>query len=395
MFYATYTQLLGYRPDSDEWKVMAMSGYQGDCSQHLEKIRTTYMLHDDGTLELDLKYYVGSFSHYPNLFSPELIELLGPRGSVNKDAPSDWDMSVAKAMQLCSEEIARHFLHHLYERTKSKKVALGGGFFMNSVFNGKVLESSPFEQVYLSYAPSDAGNSIGAALYVNHLVHDEPRVAAANSSLIGPSFNDDVVQSALHRRRIPFTKIDNIPETTAKLCADGHVVAFFNGRMEFGDRALGARSILADPRREEMKDKINAQVKYREAYRPFAPATVGERVHLYFDVPEGFQARYMEQVVKVRPEYAAELPAVTHFDRSARVQTVMRDESALFHAVLEAFEALTGFPVLVNTSFNVNGEPIVLTPDDAITTFFNSGLEYLVIGNCLVSKEGVGAPALT
>ena len=249
------------------------------------------------------------------------------------------------------------------------------------------------DKVYLSYAPSDAGNSIGAALYVNHLVHDGPRVPAANSSLIGPDYDNEVIQSALHRRRIPFTKIDDIPSTTARLCADGYVVAFFNGRMEFGDRALGGRSILADPRREEMKDKINAQVKYREAYRPFAPATVAECVHVYFDVPEGFEARYMEQVVKVRSECAAELPAVTHFDRSARVQTVKRDESAVFHAVLKAFEELTSFPILVNTSFNVNGEPIVLTPDDAITTFFNSGLEYLVIGNCLVSKACVGSAA--
>ena len=387
MFYATFTELLGYRPDSDEWKVMALSAYDVDCHELYKKIHSTVELKDDGTLRLDQRFYKGALIEQPNLYTSSLVELLGGRVGSKDDDLGDWSIGVAKAMQLVSEDIASHFLCSLYDRTRQDRLVLSGGFFMNSVYNGKVLEQTPFKDVYISYAPSDGGNSVGAALYVAHCIHKQPRGEVCNSSLIGPEFEDRQIIEALDRRGIAWSRLSNVAETIANLLADGEIVAHFWGRMEFGERALGNRSILGNPRDPQVKDKINSAIKYRESYRPFAPAVVAEQAHRFFEVPEGFQCRYMEKVVKVREEYRGALPGVTHVDGSGRLQTVDILENSRFYEILRKFGAKTDFPIVLNTSFNVNGEPIVCSPDDAISTFFNSGLRYLVMGDILVTKS--------
>ena len=257
---------------------------------------------------------------------------------------------------------------------------------MNSVFNGKVLDKTPFEELYVSYAPADVGNSMGAALYAAHNILGQERCFRHNRSSIGPSYSDDEIESALKRRGIRYERHDDIVATLAGRLNDGGIVALFQGPMEFGERALGNRSIIADPRRDDAKDRINASIKYREAYRPFAPAILHDKVATFFDVPEGFEAPYMEKVVPVRSQYRDALPAITHVDGSGRVQTVKPDQNPFFHRLISAFGEQSGFPVLLNTSFNVNGEPIVQSPDDAISTFFNSGLDCLAIGSFLVTK---------
>lgn len=387
MFYACFTELLGYRPDNDEWKVMALSAFDVECDDLTSKLRDTYRLFPDGTLELDQSYYKGAIPDQPKLYTPKLVGLVGGREGRRGERITEWHCRVARAMQAAAEEIALHFLHHLHGRTGCRDVVVSGGFFMNSVFNGQILDRSPFRRLYVPYAPADVGNSIGAALYVTHCLHDQPRAELVfNPSTVGPTYDHEEIVAALERRRIRYEVQDDIAKTVAQLLAAGHVVACFQGPMEFGERALGNRSILADPRDPLMKDRINAAIKYREAYRPFAPAVPAECVQEFFEVPEGFMAPYMEKVVPIRLAWRERLGAVTHVDGSGRVQTVASDQNARFHRMLRLFGEQTGVPVLLNTSFNINGEPIVMTPDDALTTFFNSGLEWLALGDCLVCK---------
>jgi len=386
VLYSSFTELLGYQVDGDEWKVMALSAFNVDCSFHLEKIKSTFKLLNNGLLELDESYYKGAILDQPHLYTEKLVKLLGGRVGIKGEEPDDWHYSIARAMQIVFEEIVIHMLLNLYERTKLKNVVLGGGSFMNSVFNGKVIENTPFENVYISHSPSDVGNSIGAALYVAHNLKNEDRNSTFNSSYLGPSFSDEEIQKTLERRQIVYEKIEDIPKTVANILSRGEIIARFNGRMEFGERALGNRSILADPRAENIKDKINSIIKYRESYRPFAPVIIQEKVCNYFDVSETFTCHYMEKVVQIKKEFQKELPAVTHVDGSGRVQTVSEKHNLSFYQIIKEFESLTGFPIVLNTSFNIAGEPVVLSPDDALTTFYNSGLEFVMIGSFLVKK---------
>jgi carbamoyltransferase len=386
MFYATFTELLGYRSDNDEWKVMALSAVDVTCGQVLKKLRRTYALLDNGRFELDQSYYKGALLDQPDLFTPRLQALLGGRRGQPGEPITEWHCVVAKAMQLAAEEIVTHALRHLHRAVKSPNVAVSGGFFMNSVFNGKILEQTPFQRLYVSYAPGDLGNSIGAALYAAHCIHHEKRRPGPQLSYLGPEYSDLQIEECLTRRKLPYQRRRAIEKDVARLLADGHVVAWFNGRMEFGERALGNRSILADPRRADVKDRINASIKYRESYRPFAPSVLFDEAHKFFEVPRHFDSPYMERVIPVRQRFRKALPAVTHVDGSARLHTVRREQNPRYYRVIEEFGKISGIPVVLNTSFNINGEPIVASPDDALNTFFNSGIEHLALGNYLLTK---------
>jgi carbamoyltransferase len=300
--------------------------------------------------------------------------------------PDEWHIKIAKAMQRVSEEIAVHMLTHLHSIAKCDSLVVGGGFFMNSVFNGRIANLTPFKNIYIPYAPTDAGNSIGAAFYVAHQIKNEHRVVCDNPSAIGPAFSDEQIEEVLRRRKISYKKESNMARAVAEILSQGKVVAFFNGRMEFGDRALVCMSYLGDPRNPEMKDIINGLIKYREAYRPFAPSILAEKVHDYFLVEDGFTCNYMEKVVLFKDEKKKDVPAVVHFDGSGRVQTVSKETNPDYHMVISEFEKITGVPIVLNTSFNINGEPIALTPDDALNTFFNSGIEHLFLSGYHIRK---------
>ena len=386
LFYATYTELLGYRPDNDEWKVMALSAYDIDFKKEYDIIKNTVTMLDNGFFELDQSYYKGAIVDQPKLYTEKLKNLLGDREGYHGEPVDDWHKKIANAMQKVSEELAVHMLNKLYELTQCENLVLSGGYFMNSVFNGKVSKLSPFKNVYVPYAPTDAGNSIGAALYVAHNIHKQPRDYSYNSSFIGPESSDSEIEAALNRRKISFEKIENPSQKIGQLLAEGNVVAVMNGPTEFGERALGNRSILGDPRQPDMKDKINAIIKYREGYRPFAPVILHEKVMEYFDVEEDFKCDFMEKVVMIKEQFHAALPAVTHVDGSGRVQTVTPEHNEFFYKVIQEFEQITGVPIVLNTSFNTNGVPIALGPDDALNTFYNSGLEHLFMGSYYVSK---------
>lgn len=387
MFYSTFTEILGYRPHHDEWKVMALSAFPIDCAEMLDRIRGTYRLLDDGGLELDQSYYKGIIVDQPHLYTEKMLNVVGGRVGQSGESDTDWHHSVARAMQLASEEIALHFLNHLHTLTRCDNLVLSGGYFMNSVFNGKALELSPFKNLFIPYSPGDSGNSIGAALYVNHCLKGEARIKTYNPSEIGPSFGNKEILETLKRRKISYEKQTNMESAIARILAEGEIVAVFNGRMEFGERSLGNRSILADPRKPEIKEKINSAIKYRENYRPFAPAVLDDRVSEIFEVQKDFSCPYMEKVVSIRPQWRERLGAVCHVDGSGRVQTVNRQHNERFYNIIKAFGDLTEIPGVLNTSFNINGEPIVLSPDDALNTFFNSGLEFLALGDFLIRKS--------
>lgn len=387
MVYATYTQLLGYKPDNDEWKVMALSAYDIDCEKEYNTIRSTIKLTDNGLFELDQSYYKGAVVTQPNLYTEKLKLAMGGRVGKKGEVPEEWHIKIAKAMQRVSEDISTHMLTHLHKITGCDNVAVSGGFFMNSVYNGKITSVTPFKKIYIPYAPTDSGNSMGAALYVAHHIQNQPRVYQENPSNIGPGYTNEEIEAVLKRRKIKYTKVENKAKAVAELLSKGNIVSFFNSRMEFGDRALGCRSILGDPRDASMKDKINAVIKYREAYRPFAPSILADRVEEFFEVEKGFTCDYMEKVVPFKEEKKVLVPAVVHFDGSGRVQTVQKTTNPDYYNLIAEFEKITGVPIVLNTSFNINGEPVVLTPDDALNTLFNSGLEHLFLSDYYVTKN--------
>ncbi|MDC3087776.1 hypothetical protein OA339_01430 [Candidatus Pelagibacter sp.] len=386
MFYATITELLGYKPDQDEWKVMALSALKNKDKTFFKKMKKLYNICPNGVVNFNQEYFRGMNLSMPNLFTEKMVDLFGRKEFLKKRNFSDWHISVACALQNSAEEICVHYLKELYKITKTKKLSVGGGFFMNSVFNGKIIEKTPFDEVYIPYAPTDAGNSIGAAFYINHIIKNKPRINQKFYSQIGPTYTDDEILKVLKNRKIKFRISKDVGYDCAKLINENGYIAYFEGKSEFGDRALGNRSILGDPRKSSIKDEINKAIKYRESFRPFAPVTLQDKVSKYFDVSNKFSNNYMEKVIKVKNKFTSKLGAVTHFDNSARVQTVYKDSpNRLFNIILE-FEKISNLPILLNTSFNVSGEPMVLTPADAINTFFKSGLKVLVLNKFIIIK---------
>jgi carbamoyltransferase len=287
------------------------------------------------------------------------------------------------------EDLLFAMLDWLHRQTGRTQLAAAGGCFMNSLANGKIVDRTPFEHLFVPCAAADNGGAIGAALWCWHQILGKPHQPAerAPSALIGPSFSDDEIATTLERFKIEHQRLDDPVPAAVREIEAGRIVGWFQGAMEFGERALGARSILADPRDASMKDRINSAVKYREAFRPFAPSILAERAADWFRMPAGVRVPYMEQVYPFRPEQRHRVPAVVHNDGTGRLQTVERTDNPLYWRLISAFEQATGVPIVLNTSFNVQGEPIVCSPADALRTFYTSGMDVLVIGSCLVRKS--------
>lgn len=386
-FYATFTEFLGFRPNRDEWKVMALGGFSETGGEDLAaQLRSKLVtLRDDGTFALDLTYFQDFLHEVPHHYSPRMEAAFGPARTV--DTPLDErHFCLAAAVQTVAEEVALNALRALHRRTGSKAVCVAGGFFMNSVLNGKILAETPFEHLFVSSCPDDSGNAMGAAYYLFNQILGRPERHALEHNFLGPDYSDVEIETAIRRSGLEPVKHPDIVATTADALAEGKLVGWFQGAMEFGQRALGNRSILANPCEADARDKVNAAVKFREAFRPFAPAVPLSRAPEYFDLVVDEPVPFMERVVQARPEQAASIPAVIHVDGSARVQTVDAESNPRFHALLEAFGERTGVPVLLNTSFNLNNEPIVASPQDAIRSFFSCGLDLLVLGDYLLDK---------
>jgi carbamoyltransferase len=408
LLYLALTQFLGFPKYGDEFKVMGLAPYGEPV--FAEKIGQLMHVSEEGSLCLDLSYFThwsGGMTMTWNdgepeigrVFTPKLELLLGPARRPEEPLDERHE-AIAASLQRVYEEAAFRILRALHARVRNPRLCLAGGCAMNSVANGKVRAETPFTDVYIQPAAGDNGTALGAALHVWHRQGGDHRFEMRHGYW-GPEFGEadiaaaaDARRGELEARQCTRTNMSNeqqLCEWTASRIADGRVVGWFQGRMEWGARALGNRSILADPRRRDMRDIINARIKFREKFRPFAPSVAVEALHDYF--VDAVHDPFMIQVYPVRPEKREVIPAVTHVDGSGRLQSVSREANPRYWALIQAFGRRTGVPVLLNTSFNEN-EPIVLTPDEALDCFFRTDMDVLVMGSLVLQKRAADARLL-
>ncbi|AJY15061.1 carbamoyltransferase [Burkholderia multivorans] len=369
LLYERVTRYLGFLHSSDEYKVMALASYGKPI--YADQMRQLVRYRGDGRYDVD---------------EADLVALFGPaRERGGPITPNHCD--IAHALQLVLEETTLRAVEWLAAETGEKQLAMAGGVALNCVMNARIRDRGPFDDVWVQPAAGDAGTALGAALWTDFRERGARGDWRMDHAYLGPSFEDDAIEAFIREAQLPYRRLNDVAAQTAALLAQNRVIGWFQGRMEFGPRALGARSILASPIDPDMQRKLN-RIKDREDFRPVAPVALESKAHEWFSGGrrEPLHAPFMLFVYDVRPERAERIPAVRHIDGTARVQTVGPQQNPLLHALLTEFDALTGVPVLVNTSFNTRGEPIVCTPRDAIECFWTSPLDALVIGSFLMEK---------
>jgi len=409
LVYSAFTYYTGFKVNSGEYKVMGLAPY-GE-PKYLDLIYDHLMdLRDDGSFTLNQKYfnYLGGLT----MTSPAFDELFGGPPRKPETRISQREMDLARSVQEACEEVVMRMARTAHERSGSKNLCLAGGVALNCVANGRVLREGPFENIWIQPAAGDAGGALGVAQLIWHRHLEKPRELNGKrdgmaGAYLGPSFTPDEISKRLDRFGAKYQQFEReaLLDQTAALIADANVIGWFNGRMEFGPRALGSRSIIGDPRSPEMQTKMNLKIKFRESFRPFAPSVLEHRAADYFDLDA--ESPYMLLVSPVREERRvamteeqeqlfgidklniprSDVPAITHVDYSARVQTVSRERSPDYFDLISKFEERTGCPLVVNTSFNVRGEPIVCTPEDAYVCFMRTDMDYLVVGPYLLDKR--------
>jgi len=387
LLFSAITAYLGFRVNDAEWKVMGLAPY--GKPRYVDKFREIVDIRDDGSFRLNMRYFAYTYSTR-RPFNRRWEALFGRPQRPRQAELDDFHADVAHSGQKIVEEIMVKMATHVHRESGLDNVCLAGGVGLNCVANWRILQESGFKNIFIQPAAGDSGGALGTAFYIYNSVLKNPRTYVMKHALLGPSFSDEEIVETLRRNEAVYETIedeDALVARTAHCIAEGKVVGWFQGRMEFGPRALGSRSLLADPRDPKMKDIINAKVKFREPFRPFAPAVLKERAHEYFEMPRGMDAPFMLLVPKVRLDKRAVIPAVTHRDGTGRVQTVTEDTNPLYYRVIRKFGELTGVPVVINTSFNVRGEPIVCSPQDAYNTFVNTGIDVLVIGRHVVTEK--------
>ncbi len=409
LLYSAFTYYLGFRVNSGEYKVMGLAPY-GE-PRFVDTIRTHMIdIKPDGTFRLDMKYF--NYLTGLTMTSEKFHRLLGEPPRKPESPLSQFHMDVARSIQEVVEEIALLLGQTVFRETGEKYLCMGGGVALNCVANGRLLREGPFEDIWVQPAAGDAGGALGACLAVWHQYHDNPRQADGKhdsmlGSYLGPRFTDTEITGQLDPLGAVYSRLDDpeLMDRLAGILEDGKIIGWFQGRMEFGPRALGGRSILGDPRSKAMQSVMNLKIKFRESFRPFAPSVMAEKVSDYFDIDR--PSPYMLLVAPVREDRRlpmtgeqnrlfgieklniprSQIPAVTHVDYSARIQTVHEDTNPRYYEILRAFDKRTGCPVLVNTSFNVRGEPIVGSPAEAYTCFMRTDMDCLVVENFLIMKE--------
>lgn len=393
IFYTAFTQLLGFPHYGDEYKVMGMAPY-GE-PKFLDKLSDVVHLTSDGLFKLNLEYFKsatkGVISYGDDnipkvepLFSDHLISKFGvPR---KKDEPlSQYHKDLAASVQRMTEKVIFHILEHLHKRTGLKNVCIAGGVAQNSVANGKIIKNTSFTNVYIPSAGHDAGISMGAALYIQHHVLKNKRQPAIKSAFTGSHFSNEEIIEILTAKNISFSRMEDsqLFEKITDCLVNGGVVGWFNGRAEFGPRALGGRSIIADPRRTDAKEILNSKIKRRESFRPFAPSILKEYVSEFFDLTD--EVPFMEKVFPIKKDKQHLIPAVTHVDGTGRLQSVDKEVSPRYYGLIETFRERTGIPILLNTSFNEN-EPIVNSPFEALDCYLRTNMDMLVMENIVVVR---------
>ncbi len=406
LLYSAFTAFLGFKVNEGEYKVMGMAPY--GQPRYVDKVLKLIDIRDDGSFHLNMDYFSFHYSEkhtynqrFRDLFGEErppsddfFTMATNPERAGERDAmqKNQYYADIAASIQAVTEEVLLKMVRHLHAKTGLKKLVMAGGVALNSVANYKILHETPFEEVYIQPAAGDDGGALGAALWAYHSVLNQPRKFIMNHAYWGEEYSDAEIKQFLDSAGIKYEYIPDDAKLIGRVAdalTQSQVIGWFQGRFEWGPRALGNRSILADPRRAEMKNIVNTKIKYREPFRPFAPVVLAERALEFFDFPDvnkQYPPKFMLMVSPVRENKRDVIPATTHEGGTGRLQTVDRATNSRYYDVINAFGQATGVPVLLNTSFNLRGEPIVNTPANAWNTFSKSGLDYLVLGSYLVKK---------
>lgn len=409
LLYSAFTYYTGFKVNSGEYKVMGLAPY--GQPRYRDLILNELMdLKADGSFKLNMHYF--GYCSGLTMTNKAFDKLFGGSPRKPESKLTQRDMDLARSVQEVTEEVMMRMARHVHRETGKRRLCLAGGVALNCVGNGKILREGPFEDIWIQPAAGDAGGALGAALFTWYqYLGNERRADGKNDfqsgSYLGPHFENGYIKQYLDEREIPYEVMadEDIPERIADLINEQKVIGWFQGRMEFGPRALGSRSIIGDARSPEMQETMNLKIKFRESFRPFAPSTLAEKVGDYFEIDR--ESPYMLLVAPVNREICRELtekeknltgiaklqvrrstvPAITHVDYSARLQTVNRNDNPLYHSMISKFNEKYGCPVIINTSFNVRGEPIVCTPEDAYLCFMRTNMDYLIMGNYLIEKK--------
>ncbi len=409
LLYSAFTYYTGFKVNSGEYKVMGLAPYG---EPKYKQLIYDYLIDvkDDGSFRMNMEYF--NYSAGLTMTNEKFHKLFGGPPRVPETKLTQKDMDLARSLQDVTEEIVMKVVNHVYKETKQKNLTLAGGVALNCVANGKILREGPFENIWIQPAAGDAGGALGAALiawyqYLNNPRSADEKTDSQKGSYLGPEFNDESIQSFIQSTNLVAEKYDEdeLIKTVSNLLAEEKIIGWFDGRMEFGPRALGSRSIIGDARSPKMQAKMNLKIKFREGFRPFAPSVLGEKISEYFEMEK--ETPYMLLVADVKKErrrkmnedeeklwgidklnvLRSDIPAITHVDYSARIQSVHKETNPRYHKLISQFEKNYGCAVIVNTSFNVRGEPIVCTPEDAYRCFMRTHIDYLVLGNYLLKKE--------
>ena len=387
LLYSAVTAHLGMSVNNSEYKVMGLSPY--GKPKYYEKFKKLIDIKEDGSYALDMSYF--DFHYKMTMPSKKFMKLFGPIRKPESEV-TQHHKDMAATLQKITEETIFKMLNHLYKITKCDKLCMAGGCALNSVANGKILKNSPFKEIYIQPAAGDGGTSIGVAKYIYHTILGNKRTEAQETAYLGPSFSREEVKKFLDDYKVKYSEFKNDEELikkTAELIHQDNVIGWFQGRMEWGPRALGSRSILSNACNPKMQDILNLKVKHREKFRPFAPVVPEEDAKKYFecDEPVPVPTDFMLMVYPIKKEFHSKIPSVTHVDGSGRLQTIRKKHNKLYHGVIKEFERLGGTPILVNTSFNIRGEPIVHTPLNAYRCMMGTGIDYLIMETFLIKRE--------
>ena len=380
--YAAVTDYLGFKPFFDEWKVMGMSAYGRDT--YVPQFAKIVELLPQGHYQLNLDYFSFHAHGSRRWVSDFFLTVFGPK-RLKTQAYDQRHFDVAYALQKTIEKAGVHLACGIWERTRSDNLCMTGGVVLNCLMNKKIIEQTPFKNFFFQPIANDAGTSLGSALYYYHQELNKPRTYIFDSPYLGMQYSNETIETVLKQKGVPYVRSGHIARDTAQQVAQGKIVGWFQGRMEAGPRALGHRSIVVDPTDPAMKDRLNARVKKREMFRPFAPSVLEEKACDYFVMPKEQPSPYMILIADVKEDKKSLLPSITHHDGTARVHTVSRKIAPEYWQLIAEFEKIKGVAVVLNTSFNEN-EPIVATPEDAINCFLRTELDVLAIGDFLAIK---------
>lgn len=387
LLYSAFTYYLGFKVNSAEYKVMGLAPY-GE-PKYVDKIKEIVKIFDDGSIELDMKYF--SYEHGLTMTNKKLDKFFGKKRRKESESLEQFHKDMARSLQAVTEEIVLKMVRYAHRKYGSKNICLAGGVALNCVANGRILRESEFQDLFVFPAAGDSGAAVGCAYFLHHHILNNEERHSLKTIYLGPEYSDNEIEKLLNESEIKFDKISDKERSKkiAKLIDENNVIGLFQGRMEFGPRALGNRSILADPRKKENWQRVNLKIKFRESFRPFAPSVMVEHLASVFEIEKETPYMLLTAQTKVK-----DLPAITHVDGSARIQSVSREQNKKYHEIIEEFYNLTKCPVVINTSFNVRGEPIVCSPLDALKCFIRTEMDVLVLEDYFIYADKVDKKAL-